>query len=152
MHAYQTLDRMLRTGLGGDAYWGLASQSIAPPHGLAAVRAMTLAQVELMTLATRRAQAYLEVPKTLGRCRSGQDLLEEQMRFWQVAGEQYQGAGLRIANAWMQAFMPFSAHVETTKANGSRHDDLIELPPFEGGQRETRHAPFAPQRSGLSRA
>lgn len=46
-------------------------------------------QIEATALATRRAQAYMEIPAILARCHSGQDLLTAQVMFWQQAQRQY---------------------------------------------------------------
>lgn len=81
-----------------------ASDGMAAAAGPA--RAMMLANVEAATLLSRRAQAYMELPKTLARCRNGQDVMQEQLRFWQSAWEQYQDATVRIATAWSQAAAP----------------------------------------------
>lgn len=53
-------------------------------------------QLELMALALRRTQAWLETPARLGRCRTAQDLLGEQLRFWQTAGAHYSEGGQRL--------------------------------------------------------
>jgi hypothetical protein len=46
-------------------------------------------QIEAATLATRRAQAYLEIPATLARCQTAQDLFTAQVMFWQLAQRHY---------------------------------------------------------------
>ena len=51
----------------------------------------------------RRAQAYIEIPSRLSRCRSPQDLMAEQTRFMQTAFQQYQESSKRIMEAWAQA-------------------------------------------------
>lgn len=72
--------------------------------GFGPMKALTVQQMELMTLASRRAQAFLAIPQRLSRCRSQSDVLNEQMRFWQTAMSQYQDAATRIASAWSDAF------------------------------------------------
>ena len=57
--------------------------------------------LELMTLAVRRTQAWLEQPARLGACRTPQDLMSEQVRFWQTAGAHYAESGQR----WLAALM-----------------------------------------------
>ena len=57
--------------------------------------------LELMTLAVRRTQAWLEQPARLGGCRTPQDLMSEQVRFWQTAGSHYAESGQR----WWAALM-----------------------------------------------
>ena len=46
-------------------------------------------QLELLTLSSRRAQAYLELPSRLAQCRTPQDFAGEQMHCWQTAYSQY---------------------------------------------------------------
>jgi hypothetical protein len=79
--------------------------------GFGPMKALTVQQMELVTLASRRAQAYLAIPQRLSRCRTHQDLLNEQMRFWQTAMSQYQDSTSRIATAWSELFaaLPMSA-------------------------------------------
>jgi hypothetical protein len=72
--------------------------------GFGPMKALTVQQMELMTLASRRAQAYLGIPQRLSRCRTHADILNEQMRFWQTAMSQYQDATSRIAAAWGDLF------------------------------------------------
>lgn len=59
-------------------------------------------QLEVMGLASRRAQAYMEIPSRMQQCRTPQDLVNEQVRFWQTSFEQYADAGRRITEAWAQ--------------------------------------------------
>jgi hypothetical protein len=72
--------------------------------GMGPMKAMTIQQMELMTLMSRRAQALLAIPQRLSRCRTSSDLINEQMRFWQTAMSQYQYSTTRIATAWGEAF------------------------------------------------
>lgn len=72
--------------------------------GFGPMKALTVQQVELIRLASRRAQAYLSIPQRLSRCRTHSDLVNEQMLFWQTAMGQYQDATSRIANAWSEMF------------------------------------------------
>ena len=46
-------------------------------------------QFETMALSCRRVQAYAEMSKSLAACRMPDDLLAEQVRFWQIAQRQY---------------------------------------------------------------
>jgi hypothetical protein len=54
---------------------------------------------ELMALMTQRAQAWAEIPVRLGQCRTPQDLVREQMQFWQAAMIQYSAGSQRLALA-----------------------------------------------------
>ena len=46
-------------------------------------------QTESVALISRRAQAYMELPQTLAHCHSPEDLLREQVCFWQIAQRHY---------------------------------------------------------------
>ena len=46
-------------------------------------------QIEALALSCRRAQAYAELSNSLAACRAPDDLLREQVRFWQIAQRQY---------------------------------------------------------------
>lgn len=59
--------------------------------------------LELMSLASRRARAYLEVSSRLVRCRSPQDLAGEQVRFWQGAAQDYAESARCLMGAWNSA-------------------------------------------------
>lgn len=65
---------------------------IAKASTQAATPALKIAsriQIEAAALATRRAQAYMEIPAILARCQTGQDLLTAQVMFWQMAQRHY---------------------------------------------------------------
>lgn len=71
------------------------------------MRGMSRWQLEMQGLVNRRAQAYLELPSRISQCRTPQDLMQEQQRFWQTAFEQYSEYSRHIMSAWSQmAQMP----------------------------------------------
>lgn len=72
-------------------------------QGMSPFKHMARSQLELMGFISRRTQAYLEIPSRLQQCRTPQDLLNEQARFWQTAFEQYADASRRMTEAWTQA-------------------------------------------------
>ncbi|MDX2308926.1 MAG: hypothetical protein NW216_11855 [Hyphomicrobium sp.] len=129
---------MFTPGLSGDRAIAAAAGSIMDRLGLAAapVKAMALANVEMTTLMSRRAQAYLELPKAIARCRSGQDVMREQMLFWQTAWEQYQDSSTRLATAWTQALMPAALGTSSRESElAAREQSPIKLP--EAGPKST---------------
>lgn len=73
-----------------------------------AVKAMAKSSAEMMSLASRRAQAYLELPARLGTCRSPQDVFAEQTRFVHTAWTQYAQCATGVMSA-CQAFAPQAA-------------------------------------------
>jgi hypothetical protein len=60
-------------------------------------------QLELMTLALRRTQAWLERPARLTRCRTPQGAIAEHVSFWQTAGTQYAESRRRVLAALASA-------------------------------------------------
>lgn len=56
--------------------------------------------LEVMGLATRRARAWLEVPARIGQCKTPQDLVREQLQFWQTALHDYSEGARRLTNAF----------------------------------------------------
>jgi hypothetical protein len=80
------------------AYWrsfGSSAQAAEP-----VLKSAARCNFELLSLTGRRARAYLELPATLSRCRSPQDLAAEQVRFWQTAAQQYAESGRGFMQAW----------------------------------------------------
>lgn len=63
-------------------------------------KAWARSNLELMTLTSRRARAYLELSEKLGRCRSPQDLIHEGICFWQALMEDYAESSRRLAGGW----------------------------------------------------
>lgn len=55
--------------------------------------------LEVASFVARRAQAWLEIPARLGRCKTPQDILSEQLRFWQMAAAQYADGSHRLTAA-----------------------------------------------------
>lgn len=64
-----------------------------------ALRGAGRCNLELFGLMSRRAQAWLEIPARLGACRTPQDLVKEQMRFWQTAAHDYAEGAQRLTTA-----------------------------------------------------
>jgi hypothetical protein len=62
--------------------------------------------LELMTLALRRTQAWLERPAHLAGARTPQDVMNEHVRFWQTAGTHYAESSQRLLSALFAAAAP----------------------------------------------
>ena len=56
--------------------------------------------LELMGLMTRRTQAWLDIPARISQCKAPQDLVKEQLRFWQTATQDYAEGAQRISAAF----------------------------------------------------
>lgn len=73
---------------------------VSPQAAEPVLKSAARCNLELMSLAGRRARAYLELPAALSRCRSPQDLAGEQMRFWQSAAQDYAESSRSLMEAW----------------------------------------------------
>lgn len=112
------------------------AQSMGPMKGVARL------QLEVMGYMSRRAQAYMEIPTRLSRCRTPQDLMSEQSRFWHTAFQQYAESNKRIMDAWTQVMPnPFAA---TAASKPAERDYISFGDPKEANGRartaEDRHA------------
>ena len=90
--------------LGAQELNGFATTPVRPEAAIeqatAATKNAARAQLEVMGLAVRRAQAYMQVPTQLARCRTPRDVADEQMAFWRTAMEHYIGSSHRMMEAW----------------------------------------------------
>lgn len=88
--------------------------------------------LELVGLTAKRAQAWLEIPARLARCKTPADLFGEQVRFWQAAASDYAEGCHRLLAVW-------GAHTALPKANGAQPRDYITFA-------EPQEAPAASKR------
>lgn len=103
------------------AYFGgldSMSQNMSPLKGMAR------SQLEIMGFFSRRTQAYMEFPSRLQQCRTPQDFLNEQARFWQTAFEQYAEASHRVMEAWAQAGLAANLGAQPVKATARDYIDF----------------------------
>lgn len=84
-------------------------------------------QLEMMGLMSRRAQAYLEIPSRMSKCRTPQDVFAEQTRFWQMAFQQYSESSRRMMAAANQ-MMVVPAAFSQGAAKTPRQRDYISFP------------------------
>jgi hypothetical protein len=91
------------------------------------MKSFARAQLELLGLMSRGAQACLEIPTRLSRCRTPQDVVDEQMRFWRAAFEDYSDSVGRVRDA-MASFtmLPFGFELPDDEAESAR--DYITFP------------------------
>ena len=73
-------------------------------------------QIEVLALSCHRVQAYAELGKTLAACRAPDDLLTEQVRFWQIAQRQYIASLDKVFSPPSPAAGETRARVEKTPA------------------------------------
>ena len=62
--------------------------------------------LEVLGLATRRARAWAEMPARLGQCRTPQDLVREQLQFWQTVSHDYVEAAQKLSVAFGAMAVP----------------------------------------------
>lgn len=111
-------------------------------------RGLARCQLEMWGLASRRAQAYLELPGRMSRCRTMGELQQEQLRFAQQASQQYLESTQRFAEAWQAAFLaPFAAAMpravaKSEQAEAAKRDYIaIEDEPVQVEKVRTRIRP-----------
>ena len=75
--------------------------------------------LEVVSLLSRRARAYLEVPARAAACRTPQDVVNAQMVFWQHAARHYNEAGMRVMSAWTGRILPTAASTASSPATAS---------------------------------
>jgi len=64
-----------------------------------ALRGVGRWNLELINLMTRRAQAWMEVPVQLSRCKTPRDVVGVQLKFWQQANSHYAEGSQRLGAA-----------------------------------------------------
>ncbi len=121
--AYFSGLQSLSQGFGGQSAdaQAIGSQMAGPAKVLARC------QLEALGLVNRRAQAYLDIPARLARCKTPQDLASEQMAFWRTAAEQYTESSQKIAEAWGQMLL-LPAGFGAGFQSGRRERDYIAFP------------------------
>jgi len=121
--AYFSGVQSLSQGFGAQAVdaQAIGSQVAGP------AKAMARCQLEAMGLMNRRAQAYMDIPTQIGRCKTPQDLINEQMAFWKTAAEQYTESSQKIAEAWGQMLL-LPAGFGSAYQGGRTERDYIAFP------------------------
>jgi hypothetical protein len=76
-------------------------------------------QAEATTLIARRSQAWLELPGRAAQCRSPQDVMQLQARFWQTYWQNYTDAGRSMSEALMPVWAPLLSGATQMQAHGS---------------------------------
>jgi hypothetical protein len=108
-------------------------------------KAFARTQLEVMGLISRQAQAYMQIPARLSRCRTPQDLAEEQMRFWRTSFDECATSIGRVTEAFAAGIAPAFAQATSTDETKSEHDYITfpepeELPSNSGHPRGRRAA------------
>lgn len=104
------------------------------------MKGIARSQLELMGLASRRTQAILEVPSRLSRCRTPQDLLNEQVQYWRTAYEDYSDSMERVGEALASCLAPsFSFGLPPDEADSAH--DYISFPETREHREPARHGP-----------
>ena len=83
------------------------------------------ANLELVSLAGRRAKAYLDLPAVLAQCRGPQDIFAAQAMFWQSMVRDYAECSQRMVTALREA----GGDIATTASkSGVRERDTLTFP------------------------
>lgn len=83
-------------------FWNLSGNGGSSRY----MRALAQANVEMVGLLGRRSRAYLDLPTHLAQCRTPQQMLDEQAKFFQDMMHDYQVTNDRVMNCWMEAAAP----------------------------------------------
>jgi hypothetical protein len=81
----------------------IASTEHAAKAAAPMMKCAACANLEFASLAGRRAKAYLDIPSEIVQCRSPQDLIVAQARFWQAMLRDYAEYSQRVVTA-LRAF------------------------------------------------
>ncbi len=111
--------------------FGSAQKNVEP-----ASKGLATAQSELMGLASRRTQAWLDLPKQFANCKAPQDFAQANIQFWQSAASDWTAASQRMMSVWGAA-MPVSGngfatprdHVVLPEATEHRRSDAATTRP-----------------------
>lgn len=96
-----------------------------------ALKGVGRANLEVAGLVTKRAQAWLEIPARLSQVRTPQDLIKEQLRFWQAAAHDYAEGSRRFVAALGACGVPAFNGEWRTDANGQSRDYITFPEPKE---------------------
>ncbi len=97
------------------------ARSVAP-----LMKGAASANLELMSLAGRRARAYLDIPNAVAQCRGPQDVFAAQSRFWQTAFEDYALCTRRIVLAL--GSIDADARSDENRGQSVRERDTLAFP------------------------
>jgi len=89
------------------------------------INGATRANLELVSLAGRRAKAYLDLPSVLAQCRGPQDIFAAQALFWQSMVRDYAECSQRMVTALRDAGSDAAA---TAGTSGKRERDTLTFP------------------------
>lgn len=101
---------------------------VAAQHCEPWVKAMAGGNLELLCLMSQRVQAYMEMPANLANCRTPQDLVDEQVRFWQTAFRQYAESSQRAVSAWSTSISAFGGVLPPWVPGAKPARDYITFP------------------------
>lgn len=124
----------------GNPMLGMMVDSDAPGVIFHPMKAMAIGQMQLVQLCNRRFQACAEFPQKLAACKSPNDFMQLQMRFWQTALSDYSNAVQSVADAWEKAVDDQS---EDKPKTPNRPHDVLSLPGMTQSARKKR--PNGPQ-------
>ena len=103
-------------------------------------------QIETVALISRRAQAYMELPQKLAYCHSPEDLLREQVCFWQIAQRHYmQGLDKSLSTLGSQS----APEAESATATPRLRDYMVVSETVQPAAAKETAKPQLPREQGL---
>ena len=100
-----------------------------------ALKAIGRFNLEMLALMSRRWQAWLGAPRQFGGCRSPQDVVQEQVRFWQAAARDYAQSAQHLS-ATFGAFAVMPEH----RGAAQRDYITVQEPATSAAKRNDRKA------------
>lgn len=116
-----------------------ASASVAKVQDSASavLKAALRAELEVMALASRRAQAIIHLPVELMTARNPQDYFERATGFYETAYEQYSKSSIKVMSIWGEMAECVCADAQKTRD----YIDFSKVQEAEPQRRETEERP-----------
>ena len=138
---------------GPNAFWNpgmpflaMLMETDAPDVIFQPMKAIAIGQLQASNLVNRRFQALAEFPHKVAACRSPNELMLEQMRFFQTALRDYSDAMQVMAKAWDHAIKEQTGE----QAEAPKRHDYLALPGMEPAAEANKSD--APERSASKKA
>ena len=104
-------------------------------------------QCETMAFVSRRARAYADLPKVLASCHFPDDVLTEQVRFWQIAQRQY----MESLSRTFSAVPPVESPAPAVAAKPAPRRDYLVVAERPANAAQEQAAPAAPEATVLDK-
>lgn len=126
----------------GMPFWQMLLETDTPGFVFQPMKAMALGQIQALDLINKRCLACLEMPQKLAACRTPEDFMRENQRFFQDALRDYSAAAQAMAQVWDVAVAGQTGSETETETHhdylplpNDKPDDVVEDPAPEPTQR-----------------